>query len=837
MKISLNGEAKQAKDIGTGKGISFTLPDLAENKFLICAIELSIFEKKATEENYMAFGESKMIDNPTTLNISVDFGDTSRFAEKAKYKIAYRYHVKNVDDMSKIVIAGEDIKDGWRLIGEVNPQNSSDNGFTFYKNAAPTVNVTGISFVGETISGTQAITYTPEQLKTMCLPANALTNGITVQYTADDYDVEDAVRMEYKLIDIIENTVVSEGDLPEDNRIAVATDAQYFSLVLNAADNWGAKSDEQEINIMIDYEPPAVISEFLDCGRVLRGRNLYSKFTIMDDRNDALTSGNVYYSIRKGDSLIDSNIRLSNNANGEYTVDRTNMADGVYEIELTLFDKSYNKSTHKLMQTLDNTSPTVTFASQSDSPSATLYSTWINESKKIIFIATDAFAGVKKINTYLDNSYLNSTVSETAQSPYTFSYNVTSAKTGMLYYYFYVYDDAVTINKSTNSVNLSASGNSCFVSKYVWLDKTPPSVSIDTDENAWYEAPFTIYADIYDYPSASSVSDNSGVKTKQYEVTETELPSGDWQVYSSGVTFYSGGVFYLHIKAKDYAGNETIETKRIKVNSPAEITSEVKPTDDSRHTIYSEKTGLYVIKNTAYATKYHFAVRDKDINDTIKTDIVIVSNDNSGIKATATSETVPNNSETREVVFNLPYAKSDGSALPDGVYTMSVSLTEVKNDGSQLITTSNAAICEIVIKRNAPPTPVISAADGFVEITYPVETLAGSLNRNDIRAMYKREYKAVKDGVPSTNAYKTYNGAFGADDIVVTALYTDPAGNISTSSQRIFKTPDGVPPGSIITDGNTVTVEESRAANVYYIGTRRDKQKGLDDDICFGFMN
>ena len=41
--------------------------------------------------------------------------------------------------------------------------------------------------------------------------------------------------------------------------------------------------------------------------------------------------------------------------------------------------------------------------------------------------------------------------------------------------------------------------------------------------------------------------------------------------------------------------------------------------------------------------------------------------------------------------------------------------------------------------------------------------------------------------------------------------------------------------GGILTSGNTITVEESRAADVYYIGIRRDKKSGINNSV-FDFL-
>ena len=175
--------------------------------------------------------------------------------------------------------------------------------------------------------------------------------------------------------------------------------------------------------------------------------------------------------------------------------------------------------------------------------------------------------------------------------------------------------------------------------------------------------------------------------------------------------------------------------------------------------------------------------------------------------------------------------------MPDGVYDLYYTIAEVKNDGEEVVTHSDVKGCEVVIKRNAPPTPVITNDAGKVKIEYPNEPLAGSLNTDVIRSHYKYQYKAVKDGDISTNKYKTYTGEFSADNFIVTALYTDIAGNTSVATLRIHGNgEDGSgTDDNIVTDGHTVTVEESRAADVYYIGIRRDKNNGINNNV-FDFL-
>ena len=847
MKIRMNGEVKEAKEIGTGKGISFTLPDLTDKKFVISALELAIFEKGESDENYSVFGESKLVDNPQSLNISMNFGDTSRFAEKSKYKIAYRYYVKSLDDMSKTAVAGENIKNGWRMVGELEPTSATDSGFVFYKNTMPEIKVHGISYTAEDISGQVTLSYDISQLEDVYLHKTAFADGITVNYSASDYDSEDTLTVNYRLTDAVTSETIAEGQLASDNIIKCTAECEYAKLVLTVTDGWNAYAQSEELTLKIDGEIPYVYSEFNDLGRVIKGRNLYSKFTVMDDQNYPLTSGNVYYSIRRNGQEIYKNIRLPNNENGEYTVDRTGMTDGVYEIELIIFDKAYNKYVHTLSQTLDNTAPTVTFLTSKENVLATDYSTWMNKSKNIMFTASDEYAGVRRCNYYMDYNFQGSTYLDSPMT-YTFSYPVTVSKTGKLYYYFYVYDNAVTINKGTNSVNTSASGNSRFVSKYVWLDKTPPTVTVNADENTWYNAPMTVTFAANDYESRTGVGDISGVKSREYAITENETPPDTWLAYpSSGVVLNTGGVYYFHAKAIDYAGNETVVTKKIKINEKSEIVSKVTPTSDYLYTIYNQATdgtnNVYVIKNTAYNTKYQYRISDADINDTLRTDIHLVSRDDSSVFADVSVDTPPSGAAQRTAVFNVPYTKADKSPLPDGVYQMLLTVSEVKNDTDILTSHQNVLGCEVVIKRSAPPLPQINVADGTdgknVTIIYPDETISGSLNAAYIRTMYKKEYKLVFEGATADGTYQPYTDVLTGikKDCVITALYTDAAGNISTAVKRIYA--DGsedTSDNSILKDGNTVTVEEGRQANTYYIGTRRDKQKGIDKS-AFDFLN
>ena len=129
---------------------------------------------------------------------------------------------------------------------------------------------------------------------------------------------------------------------------------------------------------------------------------------------------------------------------------------------------------------------------------------------------------------------------------------------------------------------------------------------------------------------------------------------------------------------------------------------------------------------------------------------------------------------------------------------------------------------------------MITVSGDSVSIEYPDEPLSDSMNLPEIRALYKKQYKAVKTG-ESDSTYIDYTGSFPADDMTVTAIYTDIAGNISVAEKRIYGDDEESGGIDITTSGNTVTVEESRVADTYFIGIRREKQSGILADI-FEFM-
>ena len=844
MKISMGGEVKQAKDIGTGKGISFTLPDLENNENILYAIELAIFEKSENDTTYHIYKdddgvESKkyMIENPRYLTVQVDFGNANDYREKCKYKIAYRYYLQSVYDLSKIMIAGEDSKEGWRLVGEENSIKATNDGFMFYKNSTPTIEVTGFKYYKHYYEGDELNEALVSELNTKYLPKDAFSNGVYVNYKITDYDKGDTSTVRYVLKDATTGQVIKEDILNTENKITADVNCKSVSVEFTVTDNFGAYSKSDVFTIMIDNEEPIVVSEFDDKGYVVKGEYLFSDFEINDDTGKVMDDGTVMAEIYDEDSFVEA-IELEKNTNGKYRLNYRAFINGTYRVELYITDKSGNMSRHQFWQTIDSTKPKVKFIEPTADVNATWYSKWMNAYKNFVFEATDEGAGVisEKIN-YNGSVYHNSSMS-TGQASKKFTVPINITKTGKLSFTFYVYDNAKTANKTTNTVDVNSTGNYYSVTKQIWIDRTLPTISCSVNEAIWTEPPYEISASFNDYSSTTGAGDASGIKTKQYAICTAEDEEPLWVDYTGPVTIETGGIYYIHFKAEDNAGNVATLVKVLKLNTPAYMTTKIEPTDNYRHTIYYSEDEFYVVKNSSYNTKYHFGLYEADLDDKTKVNVKLISQDDSKYYSECENVIEPSSTPNRDIVFNMSYIASNGKALPDGVYSMYLTVIEVKSDGSEVTTTNSKKVCDVVIKRNAPPTPVISVSGGYVNINYPEEPLAGSLNTMKVRMHYKKQYKKVKTGDPMSNIYMNYTDKFKAENMTVTALYTDIAGNTSISTKKIFDDGNGGSDKDKIdatTDGSNTTVEESRTANVYYIGVRRNKQKGINSDI-FGFL-
>ena len=837
IKIRMDGTVKRSKEFGSGNGIEFVLPEFQDPAFYLYSVELAVFEQfNGTDWHIYTDAEGReskrrLIEQPQSLKIQVDFGKTSDYRTGARYKIGYRYHLRSIDDLSQFTIAGGAEKEGWRLVGESDPVQASEQGFLFHVNYTPSLTIDSLSFQREDINGGRTQSYTSEQLAETWLPQHALAEGITVQYTALDTDQEDLLTVSYKLIDASSKTTLAQGILEDGGTIQSTAPVDEAALIFSVIDSWGASYTLDPLPIHIDRELPQVTSAFDDQGCAVKGLNLYSQFTITDD----MGNGEVYYSVLNSGNILEQHKPLLPNGNGIYVVDAVMPQSGEYEILLTLFDQAGNKALYSFYQTLDAAAPVVTLLSNGSY-------TWTNQPEDILYQAADQHAGILGSELYEDGVY-HSFPLDMPESEHTFAYPVQGV--GKIPYILSVYDSAMPLDKVNNTVSRSnGSGNRTDISTEMWVDRTVPFVAIEADEEQWYHTPSTFQIRAADYESVPGAGDCSGLKSLEYCVTDTPVPDDNWKRYpEQGVEITQSGVHYLHARAIDIAGNIQTATKMVHFNTSSVLLRNVEPTEDSAYTIYQRTTangvGVYVAKNTAYQTKYHFALLEEDLQDMIQVDIALTGEDG---QATKTSVTVPPTGDAlRNVSFPISYLQEDGTPLPDGVYQLCLTIKEIKNNGFELITHQNELGCEVVIKRSAPPLPQITVTDTgaqrAVEITYPEETLSGGLNRPYIKELYQRQYRITAD--KSNSTYLNYTAPIQpiTRDCLITALYTDPAGNMSTASLRVFaEHADGTGGNpSLRTEGNTVNVEESRPATVYYINTRRDKQAGVNGN-ALGFL-
>ena len=828
VKISKDGIVKPAKDIGTGKGIAFTLPYLEDEGWILNTIELAVFEKQESESEWHIYKDEKgqetkrrFIESPTSLNVDVNFGDLSDYREKAKYKIGYRYYVESIYDMSKLVIAGGDTKDGWRIVGEDNPTDISKDGFTFYLNSVPQIALNSLFYTKHTIDGDVTAEVSASELDGVYLPKDAFKNGVRVKCDVSDFDKEDILSVSYCLKDGNDNTI-SEGTLQHDIKADITGDTAKLKLICD--DGFGGVCETDWYEIHIDDTLPFVKSEFDDMGYSVRGGSLYSDFHIYDDETDKMTKGNVAAHIIKDSKEV--KVMSLSGKSGIYKLN-TPMPDGEYTVELDIYDNNGNIGKHTFYQTLDSTPPTARYVTDSENAQATKYNTWINSGKKVIVYCSDDISGLDNCKIVEKNNTVKVWENISAKS-FTADYQINEQVTGIINYGFYCFDRAKDVDTSNNCVKVNSEGNMAEINNTVKIDKNPPEITTSINPDEWYTTPITVTVSVNDKPTKTGINDNSGILEKKYAITGTEDKPSTYTDLSNTVTVSDAGIVYLHLYAIDNAGNETYKTVKIKTNSACTVSAPLKPTDDYLHTIYYSEDNIYVIKNTAYNTKFHIGLSDKDITDTLKVTARLVSRDNPELFVEKTVTVQPTGSIVRDVSFNIPYTK-DNETLPDGVYDIYISVTEIKDGQNSFAGITDMPEAVIIIKRNAPPTPVISTDSGMVEIEYPKDNLPGSLDNSEFSKMYKREYKATKEGV--TGVYKDYDGSFSADNVTVTALYTDMAGNTSISSKRIKKSAADKNTVDIAKTGNVAAVEESRQANVYYIGTRRDKKTGINADV------
>lgn len=377
-------------------------------------------------------------------------------------------------------------------------------------------------------------------------------------------------------------------------------------------------------------------------------------------------------------------------------------------------------------------------------------------------------------------------------------------------------------------------------------------------------------------------ADISNVKAVEFGISDSTVFNGIWNstvdnndgTYSIDASSVNAGVKYLHIRAIDNAGNVNSKIIKLKLNSPMTLT-EIVVDETSQDGIYATLTEslapngvkTYIVrKNTSY-TNFGARIADADATDKAFMRYKFTSNDTSE-EIVGGSEILPgpfNAVGGNYNIFTVVYERltEPGISIPDGIYTLTVDITDVKDDedyrsivdfadgyilgdgyGNDVLNPeTKTASVQIVVKRTQPPAPTFNiTGDNIskdVEIIYPTETIP-SLNCPELNALIVRRYKTVSESAP-VGVWNDYiTPIIGITErTTITAEYIDCAGNKSNASVIVL-TDDIDGPGeevSINPGGTDVKVDENRSSNTYYIGTRKKNDAGINNSEVFKFID
>ncbi len=135
--VGYGGETKKAEVLSSGEaGVCvFLSPNEDTSLWRVYCVELAVFAEGSDNYTQNTAVGTKTVrcdeNNNTGLNLNIGFGSADNYEYGVKYKLAVRYTYQSIADETIFAIAGEDTKDGWRLIGEEDPCKVSDEGLYF----------------------------------------------------------------------------------------------------------------------------------------------------------------------------------------------------------------------------------------------------------------------------------------------------------------------------------------------------------------------------------------------------------------------------------------------------------------------------------------------------------------------------------------------------------------------------------------------------------------------------------------------------------------------------------------------------------------------------------
>ena len=280
-------------------------------------------------------------------------------------------------------------------------------------------------------------------------------------------------------------------------------------VIFDSSDNM----DYVEKNITVFNVPPVAVA----------GENITS--------NDLLVmfNGSMSYDV---DGTIVNWTWLFGDGNAGFgeTLNHTYGAEGIYTVNLTVFDNDGANDTDAITALVDITPPETNYSIEGERA-------WYNDTVTVNLSATDNLAGVNATWYRIDNGNWTQ-----------YEGNITITQEGPHTIFFYSTDVAGNMEDEHNiTVN---------------IDYTPPETTYDINatygKNGWINEVARI--------TLAATDNLSGVNTTWYKIDD-----GDWQKYEGKFNLSANGVHVIHFYSIDHAGNAEDEqnfTLKIDKNAP-----------------------------------------------------------------------------------------------------------------------------------------------------------------------------------------------------------------------------------------------------------------------------
>lgn len=380
----------------------------------------------------------------------------------------------------------------------------------------------------------------------------------------------------------------------------------------------------------------------------------------------------------------------------------------------------------------------------------------------------------------------------------------------------------------------------------IWVDDVQITQESSVDEyHRKVNSSVGVYVTIKveDLPLPENPTGISGIKEIRYAITQDiEKPTSGWQTIDPSVAELTVhidrvGDNYVHVEAWDYAGNYEYGYKgNYRINSEIEL-GDLKITDDDpgiRVFEGSRKLNIrgydaYVVLKNAFRNMYNIGVVNDDFDDVKLYYTITNVYDPTGTPVYEGSSVISKSARYHNFILNYHIQIGDKlENFEDGLYKVKVRGVDYEDDMNPDegdFYSEDTKEVYIIIKKDAPPRPVISYDEDSKEVTivYPPEENE-LFNEPVITQYYEKEYQLYDGLIP-------YEGNIKIDkNSTIHAIYTDIAGNTSQSVMNISLGGDrpGSGSGDYPEDLVDAKVEESRTAKRYFINIRRNPDGGVN---------